>query len=66
MLTVFIVFFLGEPTAVALTEGEAIRLVKENNPGTSVYRELPFYVPDDIELRMIAGPIPKEYLKQKY
>jgi len=64
MSTVYVVFYLGEPTAVALTEGEAIKLVRENNPGTSVYRELPFYIPDDIEVKLIAGPIPKEYLNR--
>lgn len=55
MTKVYVVFYLGEPTAVALTESEAIRLVKLNNAGTSVYRELPFYIPDDVEMKLIAA-----------
>lgn len=65
MTTVYVVYYLGNPSCVALTEGEALRLVELNNPGTSAYRELPFYIPDDFEVKIIAGPIPKMPKKLK-
>jgi hypothetical protein len=54
-----------EACAATFQQSMAVELCQKLGPKTT-YRSVPFYSCDGTEIKVVAGPIPREYLPERY